>query len=118
MSKSKFAIVDFVEPVTVNPYTEYVQALADAGAGKALAIDVERGLTKDGAPAMGTKERIKFQKAANELDYTAKVQAEEVLSDTEIRFTFTLTERHKRGSAKGEESATVEESPTGEEATE
>lgn len=89
-------IVDFVAPEKVNPFTEDVKALIEAGEGKALKLTVP--------VADFAKTKLKFAKAANAENKTARVQEvndENVIVDKDgnevgdVTITFTLTEKHK-----------------------
>lgn len=112
-------IIDFTETKPVNEYAADVQALIEAGPGKALQITAPLGQTRDGKEGNGDRARLKFQSAANDAGYTARVRAEDRPGDGTVTFTFTLTTKHKRnGEAKAEREASeaatpevVEESP-------
>jgi hypothetical protein len=101
-------IIDFIPPVKTNEYTPDVQALIDAGEGKAARIV---------APANdAAKAQRLFQKAANMLERTAKLIPE--LTETEgegdeavVKLTFTLTKRHK-ARRNAEREAAKAEAPT------
>lgn len=102
-------IVDFVAPQKVNPYTEDVQNLIDAGEGKALKLTVP--------VADFAKTKLKFAKAANALDKTARVQDvddSKVIVDKDdkevgdVTITFTLTEKHKPRTRKAKPEVAAE----------
>lgn len=115
---STFQIEEFTVEAPANPYTDAVQALIDAGPGKALSITVPRGAKRDGTPGDGGADRLKFQQAANAVGRTARVRKTEDAGDGNVKITFTLTDKHNRGprteQAEGEtveatEGETVEE---------
>lgn len=103
-----FQIEDFAPEAPANPYTEAVQALIEAGEGKALTITVDRGTKRDGTPGDGQKDRLAFQQAANEAGYTARQRKEADAENGQIALTFTLTTKHKRAGVK--RGTTVEQS--------
>jgi hypothetical protein len=88
-------IIDFEEPVKVNPYAADVQALIEAGEGKAGEV-----ITKAGEE---NKARVLFAKAANEAGKTARLRVSEPGKDKgTTRLVFTLTEKHKARRGKAE----------------
>jgi hypothetical protein len=92
-------IIDFTVPEKVNPYTDAVAALSEAGEGKGFEIVCD---TKDAG-----KNSLAFRKAANVIDKTARLRISE--DDAELgttRMVFTLT--HKHAARRGQESAEVE----------
>lgn len=100
MNAPAFVIEDFT-PETVNEFTDAAAALAKAHEAKiaagetkvlaSLTVEVPAGQTKDGDIGTGQHSRLKFQKAANDLGYTARVRSEKLNEETEtIAFTFTL----------------------------
>jgi len=95
-----FQIEDFAPETAANPYTDAVQALIEAGEGKALTIVVDRGTKRDGTPGDGQKDRLAFQQAANEAGYTARQRKEADAENGQIALTFTLTTKHKRAGVK------------------
>lgn len=93
---SNISIVDFTEPEKVNPYAEHVTALIAAGEGKALNVTVP--------VADLAKTKLKFAKAANAQNKTARVKGvddsavkadKEGVETGDVTITFTLTEKHK-----------------------
>lgn len=103
-------LVDFAPATKANPYAEHVATLAAAGEGKALAITVPAGTKRPtdeqkaaglpGDSANGQKDRLLFQKAANEAGHTARLRSTEDVGNGMVKLTFTLSELHKRGSNK------------------
>jgi hypothetical protein len=96
-------IIDFQEPVKVNPYKADVEALIAAGEGKAGELIVPTD--------QASKARVTYAKAANDADKTARLRITEVDEKKgTTRFVFTLTSRHKARRGNAETSA-VEDSP-------
>jgi hypothetical protein len=88
-------IIDFAEPVKVNPYTQDVADLIAAGEGKAARITVPAGDRN--------KARMAFAKAANEAGKTARLRDESADKKGEnITLTFTLTAKHAPRRGKDE----------------
>jgi hypothetical protein len=90
-------IIDFTVAEKVNPYTQAVAELAEAGEGKGFEIVCD---TKEAG-----KNSLAFRKAANAIDKTARRYVTE--SDPElgtIRMVFTLTHKHaaRRGQSEAE----------------
>lgn len=112
-----FVIEDFAPVAKVNPYAEAVQALAQAlaqagaGEGKALTITTEKGQKRDGTPGDGQKDRLLFQKAANEAGFTARAVRSVDNEDGTVSQTFILVPLHKRGRNKSEDAETPAETP-------
>lgn len=95
-------IVDFVAEEKTNPYTDDIQALLDAGEGKAAVFEVPFEDAK--------KARFKIAKAANAVDKTARFRKEE--SDGKVtKFTITLTTRHQARRGKAADAAESAEAP-------
>ena len=100
-------LVEFVPEVKANEYDATVEALI-AAPGTAAQITV--------ALADKAKHATRFAKAANAKGLGARKRGEKLNEDGTVTLTFTLG--NKRGSAKADESASVEDVAAGVEATE
>ena len=101
----------FEAPEAVNPYTETVAQLIEAGENASVTLTL--------APADVAKERLKFSKAANAEGKTARLRltddskvkygtdedGEKVATGGTTRLTFTLTTKHKARRRKGADAA-------------
>lgn len=97
MTNPIFTIDEFIADEPVNPYAEIVQALADAGEGRAATITVKRGIRRDRTYAEGERDRLLFQQAANAIGYTARARKLSATDDKSmVAVTFTLTKLHAR----------------------
>lgn len=88
-------LTNYTVPAPVNPYAKDVDALIDAGQGAAYE------LTAPTKPAEGKRgsvatERVKFQNAAREAGYTARVTEDDEREDGTTRLVFILTEKRER----------------------
>lgn len=91
-------IEDFEPEVVANPYAEHVAALAKAGEGKSLTIRVTTTDNPDKPGSAANRHRVKFQKAANDAGFTARVRkVVENEAENETAITFTLGPREARG---------------------
>jgi len=112
MSVQIGSIEDFTPETKANEFAPAVQLLIEAGAGKVLPVTVPRGEKRDGTPGNGVRDRVLFQKAANDAGYTAKV-VDEVINEDEgtVTLKFTLTQKHNRGGARKAKDETPAEAP-------
>lgn len=98
-------IVDYVAPAAPNKYDAHVDALIQAGEGKAVAITVPRGANKEGAPLegkdAGRPDRVAFQKAAGARGFTARVRSLTESGD-DVTITFTLQPKIERKTAESD----------------
>lgn len=91
-------VIDFVEPVKENPFTEDIKALAELPEGKAGEFIFAR--------ADKVKSTRQIAKAANAIDKTARIRVSEDIDadngDELHRVVVTLTKRHvaRRGEKK------------------
>lgn len=95
-------IIDYVAPIAENPYAGAVEALLEAGEGKAARIVVP--LVK------ANTERNKIGKAANDLDKTARFVAREEDADS-VTFTIILTPKNAKA-GKARSAKTLEDGAT------
>lgn len=104
-------IVEYTAPVAVNPYTEDIAELIKAGEHVAGVIEIP--------VAEKNKARVKFAKAANAANRTAKLVSENVVGD-KVELTFKLTERHaaRRGPSESKHADKPVETPAVEAAVE
>lgn len=97
-----FVIGDYVPATAPNEYDPAVDALIEAGEGKSLTITAPLGVTRqkdeDGnpVPGNGSRDRLLFQKSANDKGYTARVVGEQDNGDGTVSFTFVLTAKNAR----------------------
>lgn len=97
-------VIEFTDPVSQNPYLDEAQELLNAGEGKGYALTVEFDPDAKGEP--GAKDRIKFQKAANELGFTARFRYAEVDENNDtVTMVFTASPRHKARRGKADDAA-------------
>lgn len=101
MTEAKIEFGTFEAPEVENPYTETIDQLIAAGENASVT------LTLDATEV--SKERLKFAKAANAKDKTARLRltddskvkygtnddGEQVATGGTVRLTFTLTAKHK-----------------------
>lgn len=101
MTDAKIEFGTFTAPEKVNPYTETIDKLIEAGEDAAITVTVDA--TKE------TKERNLISKAANAKDKTARQRVrdtskvkygqndkgEQVATGGTVSLTFTLTKRHE-----------------------
>lgn len=88
-------ITDYVAPGPSNPYAGVVAQLAEAGEGAAYVLEhPTEGVRGETTSAM--TERVKFQKAAREAGYTAKLTEHETFEDGYTRYVFVLVEKRSR----------------------
>lgn len=92
-----FQIDDFTPEAPVNPYAAAVDALAKAGEGKQLTVTVPTTDREDKPGSAAVRERIKFQRAANDAGYTARARKTVENDDNTTAITFTLGPRETRG---------------------
>jgi len=86
-------IQNYTAPAPVNPYAKDVDALIDAGEGAAYELIAT---DKEGKRGSAANERVKFQNAAREAGYTAKVTENETFEDGSLRFVFILVPKRSR----------------------
>lgn len=102
-------IIDTPVAETVNPYTEDVAQLIAAGEGKSAAYDVEKGELNDkGESKVLASLKLKFQRAANAADRTARSRIVSE-TDTNVTIAFTLKPKQK---GRGSETAETETAET------
>lgn len=90
---SKFEINEYQPATKANPYAEHVAALIEAGEGKTITITVPE--------ADENKNRLAFQRAANDADKTARVVSL-TTEDGKSRIEFILKPREKRAKVVNE----------------
>jgi len=111
MTEAKIEFGTFEPEAKVNPYTEVVAQLAEAGENASVTLTVDHDKV--------IKERNLFAKAANGIDKTARLrdkdeskvkygtddEGEQVSVGGTVRLTFTLSPRHKARRGKAAEGA-------------
>lgn len=90
-------IKKYEKPTPANPYKDAVTELANAGKDAAyeLIVSTEKNETQRGSAA---GEKAKFQNAAREQGFSARVTETEAREDGNTRYVFVLTERSARAS--------------------
>ena len=88
-------ITNYTAPAPVNPYRKDVDALIDAGEGAAYEL-IGKTVPEEGKRGSIATERVKFQNAAREAGYTAKVAEDEDREDGMTRLVFILVPKRER----------------------
>jgi len=111
-TETGITIVDFVAPATTSKYDAHVDALIQAGEGKAVAITVPVGVNREGVPLEGSDagrpDKVAFQKAANAKGYTARIRGS-VIEGESVTVTFTLSPKIERKPAAADEAEMLPE---------
>lgn len=88
-------ITNYVAPAKTNPYKADIDALINAGEGAAYELAGET-VAAEGKRGSIATERVKFQTAARDAGYTAKVVESEEREDGTTRLVFVLTDKRSR----------------------
>lgn len=88
-------LTNYSIPAPVNPYAKDVDALIDAGEGAAYEL-VAPTKPAEGKRGSVATERVKFQNAARDAGYTARVVEDEDREDGTTRLVFILTDKRER----------------------
>lgn len=88
-------IKNYERPVPVNPFAADIDALIDAGDGAAYELIAQTEKT-EGVRGTITSQRARFQDAAREAGYSARVMEKEEREDGTTRLVFVLADRRTR----------------------
>lgn len=88
-------ITNYVAPKAVNPFAKVVDELAAAGEGAAFELVAQTEKT-EGIKGTIVSQRARFQDAAREAGYSARVTENESREDGTTRLVFVLGEKRTR----------------------
>lgn len=103
-------ITGYEVPATANPYKGDIDALINAGEGAAYEL-VKPTKAPEGKRGSIATERVKFQNAARDAGYTAKVTENDEHDDGTTRLVFVLVPKRERVVKPKGETATPADKP-------